>query len=127
MPTDADTGTLRPVDHDRGVPANVSADSLFDNLVAGEVGFVRRTDGVDVVRLSDIWDADVQFGRVALQFQHQEPSTGRSQPVHHGVERLEPFGSLRRIDVHVLMRHSDWLQVVAVFGHGWTFRRGERR
>jgi hypothetical protein len=49
VPAHADTRTLRPMHHDRGVPAQVGPDSPLDVLIAGELRFPLGGNCVDVV------------------------------------------------------------------------------
>ncbi|CAB4684052.1 unannotated protein [freshwater metagenome] len=70
MATDTNAGALGPMNHDRGVPANIASDLSFDGFVAGEPGFKFRGNGVDVVGAAQAGDSDISLGRPPKQRQH---------------------------------------------------------
>ena len=102
MATNADSGSLRPVNHDRRVPPHVSADAALDELVAGELGFVLGRDGVQVVRLTNIGHPDFALGGEALEFKHEVTSARWPRRVDDAAERIAPFGSFGGIGIEVL-------------------------
>ncbi len=103
---DADTRPLRTVHHDRGVPADERAVAAFDFLVAGEPRLVLRGDGVDVVRGRQRRHAHVALTGTLQHPEHQVPRALLTAPRHSGVEGVEPFGRLLRVDVGQVRRQS---------------------
>ena len=94
---DTDAGTLGPVHHDRGIPANVCPDPAFDVLVAGEGRLVLRSDGVDVVSLANVGYADFTLSGEALKFAHEIARTGGASSVDDAVQGIPPLRGLGRV------------------------------
>ena len=96
---DGDARALRPVHHDRGVPADVGPDAPFDVLVAGEPRLALRRDGVDVVGAAQRRHADLLLAAALEQPQHHVSGALTARMADDGVERVEPFLRLVGIDV----------------------------
>jgi hypothetical protein len=102
VPADPDPGPLRPVHHDRGVPADVGADAPFDLLIAREPGLQLGRDGVDVVGAVQARHPDVLFAGALQHAEHQVPCPIRSGVLHHRVEGFQPLLGLGGIQVEKL-------------------------
>ena len=90
---------VRPRHHDRGVPADVGADAPLDVLVAREPRFPLRRDRVDVVGAAQAGHPDLLLARPLEQAQHDVPGARPAPGPHNGIERLDPFACLVRVDV----------------------------
>ena len=72
-------------------------------LVAGEVRLLLGADGVDVARLGQRRQADLQLSRALEQLEEDESRPLRAGGLDQLVERLEPLLRLDRIDVRQLL------------------------
>ena len=90
---------LRPVHHDRGVPADVGADAALDVLVAREPRLALRRDRVDVVGAAQRGDADLLLAAALEQPEHQVAGAVAAGVVDDGVEGVQPLLGLVGIGV----------------------------
>ncbi len=88
-----------PHHHDGGVPADVGPDAALDVLVAGEPGLLVGRDGVDVRRRDGGGKADLVGPGPLEELHEQEASPGLAVGVEDGIEGVDPFRRLLRIDV----------------------------
>ena len=72
VPADAGEARVRAQDHRDGIPADDAPDAQLHRLVAREVGFLLRADGVDVARLGQRRQADLQLPRTLEELVDQE-------------------------------------------------------
>src|SRR6187200_3578997 len=89
-------------DHDRGVPADESADPSFDVFVTGEPWFGLRWNCVDVVAAAQCGQANLTRSRLLQHLEHHEASTIPALVLEQAVKRLQPVGSLIRIGIRKL-------------------------
>ena len=114
-------GNVRPQDHRHRVPADEAPDPPLDRLVAGEVGFLLRADGVDVAGLRERRKPDVALAGPLQELVHDEAGAIGALLVDDVVERRDPVPGLVRIDVRQLV-----LELVRVHdGHSWRWTRGQ--
>ena len=104
--TDADTGSLGAVDHDRGVPAQPPAVLPLDVLVAGEPRLLLGADRVDVVGGRQRRDPDLHLAGPLEQLEHHVARAGASGGLDDPVEGLEPLQRLLRVGVGELARDA---------------------
>ncbi len=72
VPANGNSGTLSPMHHDRGIPADHCANPTLHELVPGEPRFVVRCDRVDVVGAAKTRDTYIVFSSPAQKLQHEE-------------------------------------------------------
>ena len=96
---DADAGPLRPVHHDRGVPADPRPVAALDLLVAGEPRLGLGRDGVDVVGRRQARDADAALAGPLEQREHEVARARAAALVDRAVEGLQPLAGLLGVDV----------------------------
>src|SRR5437868_5094634 len=113
MATDASEAVVRPEDHRDRVPADDSADPELDLLVPREERLLLGADRVDVPRLRQRRQADVELPRALQQLVHQEPGPALALLLDELVERVEPLLGLGRVDVGQLV-----LELVEI--HPWA-------
>ncbi len=96
---DADPGPLRPVHHDRRVPADPRPVAALHLLVAGEPGLRLGRDGVDVVGRGQAGDADATLAGALEQREHEVARPGAPPLVDGAVEGRQPLLRLLGVDV----------------------------
>ncbi len=99
MPAHAHARAVRAGDHDRGVPPDVGPDPALDVLVAGEPRLALGRDRVDEVGAAQAGHPDLLLARPLEQAQHDVPGARPAPGPHNGIERLDPFACLVRVDV----------------------------
>ena len=123
---------IRAHDHDRRVPADDTADALFHGFIAGEVGFLLRRDGVDVARLHEARQADLELTGTLEQPAQQEVRALTAVHAHDVFERIDPFLGLGLVHVGKLALeagqqvHEEPLGLAAV-GAGGILLHGTHR
>ena len=90
-------------DHRNGVPADDPADPLLQRLVTREVRLLLRADRVDVARLGERRQPDLELSSALEQFVDQEPGAGLALLLHDLVQRGHPFVRLSGIDIGKLV------------------------
>jgi len=100
---DAGEVVICPEDHRRGVPADQAADPELHRLVAREERLLLGGDRVDVARLGERWDADLELAGALQKLVEDEPGTLRAAGVHEGVQRIHPLLRFGRVDVRKLV------------------------
>src|SRR5438034_5811679 len=86
-------------DHRDRVPADELPDAVLHRLVAGELGLLLRRDRVDVARLRERREADLQHPRALQQLVEDEPRAFWARLVDESVERLDPLLRLVGVDI----------------------------
>ena len=102
MPADAQARPVCPGYHDRRVPPDIGADAPFDVLVAGEPGLALGRDRVDVVGAAQAGHPDLLFARPLEQAEHEVAGPSATAGARDGVEGIDPFPRLVRVDVREL-------------------------
>ena len=99
MPADAREVVVGAHHHGHRVPADVAADALLHELVAGILGLPIRRDGVDVGRLYQGGEAHPLH--LGLLEELGENVVGALHPVelHQRIQGVQPLLGLRRVDV----------------------------
>ncbi len=103
-----------PQDHGHGVPADQPPDAPLHLLVAREERLLLRADGVDVARLGQRRQADVQLAGTLEQLVEQEAGALVAFLAVDLVQRIQPLLRLGRVDVGQLV-----LELVEVHRFGW--------
>ena len=111
VPADAREAAVRAEHHRRRVPADEPADSPLDLLIAREERLLLGADGVDVARLGERRQPDLELAGTLQQLVDEEPGTGLAGLADDLVERFEPFLCFVRVDVRQLV-----LELVEVHG-----------
>ena len=99
MAADAVVVVIRAHDHRDRVPADELPDAVLHLLVAGELGLLLRRDGVDVARLREGRETDLQHPSALEQLVEDEARPLRAGLLHQRVERLDPLLGLLWVDV----------------------------
>ena len=121
--THTNTGPLCAVNHDRGVPTNVSANTTFNKFIAREPRLGLRRNGVDVVGAAKRGNTNVAFTSSLQQRQHEVARTVLPLSGDEFVERITPLFGFVRVNVNHLVSQarmndaSAWVRQVT-FGHG---------
>src|SRR5262245_51030480 len=104
----AETGRFRIGAHDHGgrVPAHDAADALLHLLVAGERWLLLGRDGVDVTRLDEPGEPDVELPGTLEDPAQQEVGALAALGFDHAVQRLDPFAGLYRVAIRQLSLES---------------------
>ena len=124
VPADARRGHVGAQDHGRGVPAHHAPDAQLHLLVAGEGGLLLRADGVDVARLGQRRQADVELAGPLEQLVEDELGALRTDLLGQRVERGDPVARL----VGVGVRGQELEVTVGVEHHeGIVGQAGARR
>ena len=118
MAADPREAVVRAKDHRDGVPADDPPDPLLELLVAREVRLLLRADRVDVARLGQRRQADVELARALEQLVDEEAGAALALLLDDLVEGGEPFLGLGRVDVGQLVLefvevHGSWAPVGA--------------
>src|SRR5947208_652300 len=119
MATDASEAVVRPEDHRDRVPADDPANPQLDLLVPREERLLLGADGVDVPRLRQRRQPDMELPRALQELVHQEPGPALALLLDELVERVEPLLRLGGVDVGQLV-----LELVEI--HPWP-QAGSRR
>ena len=90
---------VRAHDHGRGVPADDAADALLHRLVAGERRLLLGGDRVDVARLDEAGQADVELARALEHAAQQEVRALAAVLPDDVLQRVEPVLRLTRVGV----------------------------
>jgi hypothetical protein len=99
VPADAGRGLVGPQHHGRRVPAHHAADAQLHRLVARERRFLLRADGVDVARLRQGGQADVDLPGALEELVEDELGALAAELLGEGVEGRHPVGGFVRIRV----------------------------
>jgi hypothetical protein len=101
----ADTLVLRvrAQHHGQRVPADHAPDAQLHRLVAREVRLLLGADRVDVARLGQRRQADLELTGALEQFVDDESGAIGAGVIDDRVERVDPFLGLDRIDVRELL------------------------
>ena len=99
VPADARRRHVGAQDHGRGVPAHHAPDAQLHLLVAGEGGLLLGADGVDVARLGQRRQADVELAGPLEQLVEHELGALRTDLLGQRVERGDPVARLVGIRV----------------------------
>ena len=120
MPAHSHAGAVGPGHHHRGVPPDVSPDPPLDMLVAREPRLPLRRDRVDVVGAAQPGHPDLLLARPLQQPEHDVPGARPAPGPDDGIERLDPFARLVRIDIGQLGRQpiADDGESLASGSHG---------
>ena len=94
---------VRPQDHRDRVPADDPADALLEGLIAREVGLLLRADRVDVARLGQRRQPDLQLAGALEQLVDEESRARLAFLLHHLVQRRHPVVGLGRVDIGELV------------------------
>ncbi len=103
MAADPGEVVVRAEHHRCGVPADEPADPELHRFVAREERLLLRRDGVDVPRLSERRDPDVEHPGALEELVEDEPGSLGTARTDEGVERIHPLLRLRRVDVGKLV------------------------
>ncbi|CAH0213186.1 hypothetical protein SRABI128_02023 [Microbacterium sp. Bi128] len=114
---DADTGPLRTVHRDRGVPADPLAVPALELLVTRELGLVGLRDGVDVVGGRHHRNTEVQILRALEQAQHDLAPACGALRLDQLTQGFLPFRGLFRVAVLRPLR----IRILVVNSHGRPF------
>ena len=101
----ADAGELavRAQDHRDRIPADDAPDAQLHRLVAREVGLLLRADRVDVARLGERRQADLELAGTLQELVHQEARALLAFLGDHLVEGVDPVVGLDLVDVRQLV------------------------
>ncbi len=119
--TDGDAGALRAVHENGRVPADPGAVAAFDVFVAGELRFVLRGDGVDVVGGGNHRHTQVEFLGALQQAEHDFPAAAVSLGRDERIQGFGPFGRFLRVRVRLI--HG--IRVLVVDSHTRPFSGGQ--
>jgi hypothetical protein len=100
---DALEAGVRAKDHRQGVPADHPPHAKLHRLVAGESRLLLRADRVDVARLGQAREADLQLPRALEEPIQDEPSSLLAGRLDDILERVDPLARLDRIDIGQLL------------------------
>ena len=103
MAADALVVVVRAHDHRDRVPADEPADPELHVFVAGEVRLLLWRDRVDVARLGEGREADVEHACPFQELVEDEPGAVGARLLDERIERLDPFLGLVGIDVGELV------------------------
>ena len=103
---DTNTRALGAVNHDGCVPADPLAVTLFDVLVAGEIGLHCRGDSVDVVGGGQWRKRHALSGCSFEQSQHEEAGAVRGCFFQEAIKGLHPLPGLFGVGVVEVGRHA---------------------
>ena len=103
MPADSLEPMIGAQHHGQRVPADHAPDAKLHRLVAGEFRLLLRADGVDVARLDQRRQPDLQLPRSLEQLVDDESRPVRSGALDDRIERIKPLLGLGGIDVGQLL------------------------
>ena len=90
-------------DHRDRVPADDASDAQLHRLVAREGGLLFRADRIDVARLGQRRQPDLELTRALEELVDEEPGASLALLLDHLVERRHPVLGLSRVDVGKLV------------------------
>jgi hypothetical protein len=99
MAADAGEQVVRAQHHHDRVPADDAANAQLHRLVAGEGRLLLGRDRVDVARLDESRQAELQHARALQHLEQQEVGALAAAVAHHVVQGFDPFARLGRIGV----------------------------
>ena len=102
MSTHSDTGPLRAMNHDRGIPANVGANSSFDIFITREPRLVLGRNSVDVVSATQTRHTHIALICTTQKREHEIPGALGTCGVDNLIEGPRPLLRLVWINVDIL-------------------------
>ena len=103
MTADAFEPRVGAQDHGQRVPPDHAADAMFHGLVPGEGGLLLGRDRVDVARLGQGRNADLELAGPLEEAEQDEARPFGPRLLDHRVERVEPFLGLGGVDIRELV------------------------
>ena len=94
---------VRAQHHRHGVPAHDPADAQLHGLVTREIGLLLRADRVDVARLGERRQPDLELAGSLEELVDEEARARLTGLLDDLIERLHPVLGLVRVDVRQLM------------------------
>jgi hypothetical protein len=104
-------------DHDGRVPPDVGPDPPLDVLIAGKPRLTFGWDRVDIIGAPQRGHPHLSFSCPLEQLQHEVAGSLPAVMVDSGVEGLDPFAGLARIDIGQLVGQAVCDDAVAIASH----------
>jgi len=101
---DTDAGALSAVHRNGGVPSNPGAIATLNVFIPGELGFVFRGNGVEVIRGGDHGHTQVELLGALEQAEHDFSPALMTRLGDNRIEGLIPLGGFLGVRVHVMER-----------------------
>ena len=99
MATESTEAQVSPGHHGHGIPTNDASNSLLHNLVTRKFGLVLRQDGVDVRRLQQLRQANVELAGARQHLSHHVTRARSTVCVNNVVKGFHPLVGFILVDI----------------------------